>query len=276
MKRTAITKFTVAEEVSSIPVRVYINVAVMGHVNDVLQQQLELLHDSGLYLRSSAITLLVNGDASLLKINIADPANKIYISNLITDINSYEFPALHQLWVDASESDFAVLYLHTKGVSKPNQRSVKDWVNYLLYFNVEDWRNRLKELLVYDCTGVNLRGSASNPVEHPENWFIEGSPLHYSGNFWWARSVYIRQLPDPYLFQTDSEQMLRYYCEMWLLQQHGSFHCAWYSGVLHHKEEPYPPFLYRKGYLNQFLRMIIGKPFRVYIQLLRSVRKYNQ
>jgi len=266
---------TVSAEVLSgnKPIRIYIHVAVMGPVTDVLQRQMNLIVRSGLYNQCASVSLLVNGDAGKLSLVTDDPENKIKVIQISDNTDSYEFPTLHYLWEESRQDDFAVLYLHTKGVSKPGNKSVKDWVNYLNYFMIEKWQDRMTELERNDCTGVNLRGSASNPVDKPEDWFQKGSPLHYSGNFWWARSAYVRLLPDPFLFKTIHEPILRYYCEMWLLQLKGVFHCAWYSGVLHHKSEPYPSFMYRKESLNHVLRLLAGKCFRIYIQLLRLIRK---
>ena len=258
------------------PVRIYIHVAVMGHVNEVLHHQLLLIKESKLYHYCEAIYLLVSGDFSLLKIDLEDPAQKFHIEHTGYEIDTYEFPTLHRIWIDSQESEFAVLYLHTKGVSKPKELSVRHWVHYLLYFLVEKWSERLLDLQTHDCSGVNLRGSSSNPVDTPEDWFVKGSPLHYSGNFWWSRSSYIRRLPDPVVFQTVHTEMLRYYCEMWLLQLKGKFHCAWYSGVLHHKEEPYPEFLYRSESIYRFFRYLLEKPFRLYIQVLRIIASKKQ
>ena len=51
----------------------------------------------------------------------------------------------------------------------------------MLYCLVDNSDKCIKLLNIYDTVGVNVR-------EHDEN------PLHYSGNFWWARSSYLQKL----------------------------------------------------------------------------------
>ena len=53
--------------------KVYINVAVMGSVNEVLTNLLNRIKDSGLYDNCDVINLIINGDINLLKVNLEDP-----------------------------------------------------------------------------------------------------------------------------------------------------------------------------------------------------------
>lgn len=71
-----------------------------------------------------------------------------------------------------------ILYLHTKGSSyNPPLPGVTDWVDFMLYFLVEenDVPYHLLESNGFDTVGVSY-----NSVYK-----------HYSGNFWWASHKYI-------------------------------------------------------------------------------------
>ena len=78
------------------------------------------------------------------------------------------------------ENDTNYFYLHTKGLrhfGTPNESQVIDWINLMLYWNIERWQLATQRLNVFDTYGCNDIG-----------W-------HYSGNFWWATSSHIRKLP---------------------------------------------------------------------------------
>ena len=102
--------------------------------------------------------------------------------------------------------NFYCYYLHSKGVSKLNQRGrinpIKSWRNYMEYFIIDKYNNCIVELNSgVDAVGVKLRPT---PKGNPNNtlmfWWgksnISPIPKHFSGNFWWSKSDYIKKLPD--------------------------------------------------------------------------------
>jgi hypothetical protein len=74
--------------------------------------------------------------------------------------------------------------MHTKGVTKPNNIFVKNWVDYLCYFNIYKYETCVKLLNdnAGDTVGVTLLNEINN------------DPVHYSGNFWWTKSSYLKRL----------------------------------------------------------------------------------
>jgi hypothetical protein len=75
-----------------------------------------------------------------------------------------------------------LLYLHTKGVSHlhPNMRkNIDAWVRYLDLYNIAKWEECVNALDTHDVAG---------------GLYVE-DPKHFSGNFWWANSDYIKTLP---------------------------------------------------------------------------------
>jgi len=148
---------------------------------------------------------------------------KIVIRGTNPNIDLFEVFTINLLYEDAQKEDFNVLYLHTKGITiHPLYKPVHDWVNYLCYFNIYQFKKCIDFLKVYDTVGVNL-------VDEPVT--------HYSGNFWWSKSSYIRKL-----------EKCIYYCfnspEFWITEKKiGNYHCLWNSNINHYQEE-YPPHLY--------------------------------
>ena len=227
--------------------KIYINVTVMGTVNSVLDSLLKRIKESGLYENVEEIFLVINGDINEIKVNLTD--SKYTILNEYKDITKYEGPGLELLWKHSvkSNEDFNILYLHTKGVSKP-LKNIEEWTNYLSYFNINKWEDRVKDLESNDASGVNLGGNPEDIQSHPSWWGYGKAPVHYSGNFWWSKSSHIKKLPSPFLWCPDSDHARwRMMDEMWLCQiQTGKYHSAWHSNVNHYQEN-YPKELYESN-----------------------------
>lgn len=94
-----------------------------------------------------------------------------------------ESGTLEEIWKRSQTQDFYVLYFHTKGISHQGQiyHNVIDWAKMMEYFLIEQY-SCLDLLPQYDAIGCNL---STYPLRH------------FSGNFWWSKSSYIRTLPDP-------------------------------------------------------------------------------
>lgn len=225
--------------------KVYINVAVMGSVNEVLTNLLNRIKDSGLYDNCDVINLIINGDINLLKVNLEDPKYKIW--NEHKSITPQEFPTLDLIWKESQNDDYNILYLHTKGVSR-NHPFITDWTNYLSYFNINRWQDRLNELNENDCTGVNLRGNQEDVKFHPMYWGYGKAPKHYSGNFWWSKSSHTKKLCNPISWMPTNEyQRWRMMCEMWVCQLPESKYYNAHTSDVDHYQSPYPKERYEEN-----------------------------
>jgi hypothetical protein len=110
----------------------------------------------------------------------------------------------------------------------------------MMYFNVTRWQDCVEKLYQgYDTAGVLWRGDYHYP--------------HYSGNFWWAKSSYIRRLP---AFRKPSETNYQSQfgfvnvphkedAEFWLGLGDPEAYC-FHSYTVDHYQHRYPPELYRK------------------------------
>jgi hypothetical protein len=226
----------------------FVHVAALPATNKVLQEIQDSITSSRLDHACEKIYFIVVGNPSLIDLSIIDN-NKYCIIYYSNQIDYCEFPTLAFMHLLSQSYDGAFAYFHTKGVTRQSE-SVDNWREMLMHFNIDLWRERLEDLKYFDTSGVNLLGDKDNYANDPRSWanHPDAAPLHYSGNFWWATSEYVRGLPSPMSGYTPSDDWgaWRHMCEMWLCYtQGGSHHCAHWSGVDHYYQK-YPANLYGK------------------------------
>ena len=162
-------------------------------VNDwkkLIVEQVGNLVKSGLFDIAERLHIGFVGDSSLLKdlwktLNLMSlEMSKITVEN--SAVNSFEYITLNALKNYCDKNDCYVFYFHTKGISKAEgsiERLEKDeWRKCLEYFNIECWKDCIKKLEEgYDTCGIDYRRRRSL----------------YMGNFWWAKSDFIKRVPPP-------------------------------------------------------------------------------
>lgn len=156
---------------------VFIHVATIGNYQEIVNEIFESLTKTNLINEADSINVCIVGNG-----DINTPKNKNIKINRTSNINIGEFYTLKQV-EDYSKNTLTndkILYIHTKGVTTPNNECVNDWCKYMLYFNVEKYEDAIKELKNNDTYGVD---------------FVSEPTKHYSGNFWWANSNHIKKLP---------------------------------------------------------------------------------
>jgi hypothetical protein len=124
-----------------------------------------------------------------------------------------------------------ILYIHTKGVrySKDDQKE-NDWIDLMMYFLVEKYQTCLDRLAQnFDAVGCNYYCVPSRNI-----------PPHFSGNFWWARSSYLKNVAD-----VDESLQDRNTSEYWLFRNNPVYHNL-YSSNIDHYMQAYPRHLYEK------------------------------
>ena len=121
-----------------------------------------------------------------------------------------------------------ILYLHTKGISYSNEVvKVNDWINYMLYFLVTQYKLCISVLHNnYDTVGCNYSDDLDKEC------FKYTKPLpppHYNGNFWWANTNYLCHLPN-----LSIDQIERNAPEFWLFKNKPYFFNLHSSNVNHY------------------------------------------
>jgi len=136
------------------------------------------LMESGLYEATDEIRLGVLTDDEIITHHAfsMDKFKIVYTGKTV----EYERPTLLHMRSQSESESCYYWYLHSKGLrhfGTSTEQPVLDWINCMLYWNVNKWRNAVKILDDYDTYGILLNGVP-----------------HYSGNFWWARSQHVKRL----------------------------------------------------------------------------------
>ena len=134
-----------------------------------------------------------------------------------SDTNLYEGQTLRFLHQACQDRDIDVMYIHSKGCIS-NTAHVSTWRQVLNHFTIAEWPTCLKYLETNDVVGVKDKYSLSHKT--------------VSGNFWWSKSEYIRNLPEPLnstTYQTDPNRYpdggaYRYTFEDWISVNNPSVH----------------------------------------------------
>ena len=157
----------------------YIHIYVVNHWKEIVEGQVERINNSGLIEAVDRIYYSVVGDCNYF-IN----KNKYYLLQCSIDMALTELFTLNTIRKRALVNpDHKLFYIHTKGVTRPNEKCIQDWRLYMEYFCIDQWPYCLEALDHADTVGVNIRRYGKK--RH-----------HYSGNFWWANSSYIKTLPE--------------------------------------------------------------------------------
>jgi hypothetical protein len=158
-------------------VHIYYHIYVIEGIEEIIDEQISLIEKSFDFTYNLNIGISIAEDNK----SISDLFKKF---NNIRDVraNGNEFVTLDLIEKDKEkfgDSDY-ILYLHTKGASKLNNINyfnIKSWRELMNYFNIEKCKDVLK---LFEKTDFNTYGVLFNKF--------------YMGNFWWAKSSYLKTL----------------------------------------------------------------------------------
>lgn len=154
----------------------FFHIATIGNYKSVIEEIFNSICESGILLEINQLNICIVGNGD---VNIKN--NEKIIIHRLGDIGLYEFPTLQILENTAQISDDNLFYIHTKGVGTENNECIDDWRKYMIYFIIKKYKKCNEELdKGFDVVGVDWR---NEPVGH------------FSGNFWWTKSSYIKSLP---------------------------------------------------------------------------------
>jgi hypothetical protein len=163
-------------------IHVYYHIYAIDGVEEIIEEQLSLIK------KHFDFPYTLNVGISIAKEN-QSTSNILKMINNIRDVRAMgnEFVTLDLIEKDIEkfgDSDY-ILYIHTKGASKQNDVNFKNiisWRHLMNYFNIEKAKDvfKLFERTDFNTYGVLFGQSAS--------WKL------YSGNFWWAKSDYVKTI----------------------------------------------------------------------------------
>ena len=169
------------------PIVIYFHVCMMGDWENIVLSMLSSMEQSGLMDHSMCHIVALGSDESLITLsNMVQKYPTVNIRLHEHDMTTYERTTLRVMWDDCAQapSNFKVLYVHSKGVSRdmrtPMGVNITKWTQFMSYYLITKADVPIRLLDAVDVVGVNYRRL--------------GCP-HFSGNFWWATSRYIATLP---------------------------------------------------------------------------------
>jgi len=211
-------------------IRGVIHICQKGDWKRALRMLVDGLYSRGLLTVTDQIDLCVVSDTEMDTSYIIPKSTYHFMGP--TEL--YERPSLLYLQSLAKQDTEEVYYwyLHTKGLrwfGNEKEQNVLDWIQLLLYWNCTVWQHAVDAL----NDGYETYGCNETSVVFP------GFPptSHYSGNFWWARSSYLRKLPD----KIGSNY---FHPEFWITSASPKLFCAFRSGIDHYYRS-FPPHYYR-------------------------------
>ena len=166
-------------------------------------------------------------------INIGIPVDNSYdekyeVINYSHNIELYENPTINFMkHFSEKNPNSYMLYIHTKGVRyNPNDNKENDWIDYMLYFLVEQSKLCISILdKNYETVGCNYSNDLDKECFKYTHPF---PPPHYNGNFWWANTNYVRTLP-----LLSEENQDRNAPEFWLFKNNPTLYNLHSSQVSH-------------------------------------------
>lgn len=231
--------------------RIYSHSACLGNDISVTEEQANLLESIGILDAADQVNMFLhyNEEPFLwLKERWKDRPNvrfKLFDENYK---DWYEYTSCMEIQKDCEESEeeFAFLYMHTKG-NFTRTVGNQNWRLYMQYWNVEKWQQCLQKFDEgYDTVGASWqKGECKKP--------------YYAGNFFWAKSSYIRRCqkliaPPEVEFkpQFEGQPHLRYDLEIWHgsgkpnaydMDKNSKYHC-WYQPPQSYREDMKDFFVY--------------------------------
>lgn len=220
----------------------FIHIYAVNDYIKIVDDQVRRIHDSGLISHLSRVYYCVVGRDSFII-----PQSKYCLLDRTSDMERSEEFTLN--WIHkmskSSEKNFKLFYIHTKGVTKPDKKALQDWREMMEYFCLNCWQFAVEALDVADTAGTTIR-------------LYKNKRPHYSGNFWWANSHYIRTLPE-LSEEGYGREVNRWDGEFWIGDGKGSMLSLWESRK-HHGSMQYPASEYegKSPNMKYFGRVLHG------------------
>lgn len=167
--------------------RVFIHTYCRQNYAAIILDKIKKFKDSGLWNNIDILSIPVSGMRDIDKEFFEDLSNlskKIEIFEHNNPTFNSEPDTLNYIKSQAQnfEKNTPILYTHTKGVSHNHpilKKNINAWVRYLDLYTIAKWEECIEALNNHDVAG---------------GLYVE-NPKHFSGNFWWANSDYIKTLP---------------------------------------------------------------------------------
>jgi len=225
-------------DVTNIPVDLFWHIFIDNkHIArgvQIITRQFEKIKKSELLDRLRSIKIVFVGNVPFPCEEIISHPKVRIISTITTGYEGVTSYCIKRT-CDTQNHDSLIVYLHNRGISHPSDCPSEDWTLMMEYFVIEKWKQSIQELKDKYTCGCELWAHTNriNPSE-----FI----YHYSGNFWWSRSEYIKQIKHPVFGNRYVES------EDWILQLADHGIPKEHFGILHRTNDKY-----KRGVVHSYI-----------------------
>jgi hypothetical protein len=162
------------------------HLADLQNAEIIFGEQVSRLIKSGI-LRDTEYHVCINGKSDRFQpyLKLLNQLYQISIINIAEDCSQYEYPTLKYLELKVSmlNEPAAIGYIHLKGLINQGMIQVINWRHLMEFFIIDNYKHCIKWL----TRDIDIVGC---------NWTVDTwMKPHFSGNFWWAKSEYIKTLP---------------------------------------------------------------------------------
>jgi hypothetical protein len=209
--------------VNELPIFGFMHVAMINHWREIVEEQILKMKASGLWDRAERIFVGLLGPGCE-EFPCDDP--RLHLTHFGTGYEAAELPTLSALQQFCRSRDCLVFYVHTKGVFSPAD-GTRDWRRSMEHFIIMRYEDCIAKLADHDICGINWHSS----------WC-----RFFGGNFWWARSDYVRTLPDICSLEPVAGLDLsrRHVCERWIGENPAVRSASLHESRTHHYRDEYP------------------------------------
>jgi len=167
---------------------IFFHVYLKNDFTHILLDKFKKFKASGLYEKADKIYLSLFGDIEKHQEFLSD-LKDLYRKIEYVIISNKEFDneadTLNFMLKKANEysSNTPMLYIHTKGVSHTHpilKKNINAWTRYLDLYTINKWEECIQGLKDNDAAG---------------GFYADDVIKHFQGNFWWANSDYLKNLP---------------------------------------------------------------------------------
>lgn len=217
------TEFLLQDDILRAPIFGFIHVAMVNHWQQIVDEQVLKLRASGLWDKTERLFVGLLGPRPD-EFPLTDP--KILPMYFGVDYTPAERPTLAALQWFCRTRDCMVYYIHTKGVFSP-ANGTRDWRHSMEHFIITRHQDCIAALSEHDICGINWHSS----------WC-----RFFGGNFWWARSDYVRSLPDIRSLEPipGRDHSPRHVCERWVGENPAVRAISLHESRTHHYRDEYP------------------------------------
>ncbi|NBU99207.1 MAG: hypothetical protein EBS19_13515 [Spirochaetia bacterium] len=200
---------------------IFWHICGLNHWKEIVEDQFKEIHSSKLFEDLDKIYITYLGESKEDVNFLLEKTNKIHLIYYSNYLKDYERACLRELKKWSQANDSYVLYIHAKGVSRPHKmKGVWAWRKMLEFILINKYEYSIKGLEDgYDVIGSNLTMSYHN--KYVIDVYVHR--LFFSGNFWWAKTSYLKNLPDIIEHEKDLSKSyhrgypLYYITERWIL-----------------------------------------------------------